>query len=267
MQSFAELFQQDAVDTYWSDAKRPLACLMFLFPLLVVYEVGVLWIGGDQHQLLRNGADYWMRGGLQSLGADVSFLLPLLICTGLLGWHGIRKYPWSVSRETFYGMFGESLLFAFALVIVGQLHDLAFQRWTEVPQLNQVVAAADANIQAPRSVVLAVCFVGAGVYEEVMFRLCLLPAMFGAFRLTGMANGWAAFLAVFITSLCFSSAHYIGAAADQFPLFSFTFRAVAGLFFATLYLLRGFGITVGCHAFYDLLVGVVMQPEISSTAS
>ena len=49
--------------------------------------------------------------------------------------------------------------------------------------------------------------------------------------------------------------------ADRSSLrFSFVFRAVAGLMFGVLFLRRGFGVTVGAHALYDLLVGVVMQP-------
>jgi hypothetical protein len=41
-------------------------------------------------------------------------------------------------------------------------------------------------------------------------------------------------------------------------LFSFVFRATAGVFFAGLFVVRGFGITVGSHAAYDLLVGILI---------
>jgi hypothetical protein len=36
----------------------------------------------------------------------------------------------------------------------------------------------------------------------------------------------------------------------------FAFRVVAGLLFSVLYAVRGFGITVGTHACYDVLVGI-----------
>jgi hypothetical protein len=36
----------------------------------------------------------------------------------------------------------------------------------------------------------------------------------------------------------------------------FVFRTVAGLYFTLLFVLRGFGVAVGAHAGYDVLVGV-----------
>jgi len=64
---------------------------------------------------------------------------------------------------------------------------------------------------------------------------------------------------ILVTSLLFSAAHYLGPAADSFTLFSFVFRTLAGMFFAVLFVMRGFGITVGAHAGYDLIVGIVLK--------
>jgi membrane protease YdiL (CAAX protease family) len=239
----------DAETDYWSSAKRPFACLVFLFPLLLFYEIGVLWLGGSNAEAVRNGADFWMRGGLRQLGLDFAFLLPALVVAGLLGWHVHGKYRWRVSLDTLGGMLAESLLFAFGLMVLGQLQDLLFQRW-DLPPLAAMGRSA--------AVARAVSFVGAGVYEEVLFRLLLLPAFYLGFRASRLSIGWAAGLAVLSSSLVFSLAHYIGPSADGFSLFSFTFRTLAGLFFAILFCLRGFGITVGCHAAYDLLVGVLL---------
>ena len=50
----------------------------------------------------------------------------------------------------------------------------------------------------------------------------------------------------------------MGPAADTFTMFSFAFRAMAGVFFAGLFVVRGFGITAGSHAAYDLLAGVLI---------
>jgi membrane protease YdiL (CAAX protease family) len=92
-----------------------------------------------------------------------------------------------------------------------------------------------------------------------MFRLVLLPACYGLFRISQIPVRWSAVLAILATSLTFSLAHYMGAETEKFLLFSFTFRTIAGLFFAALFVFRGFGITVGCHAAYDLLVGVLLE--------
>ena len=66
-------------------------------------------------------------------------------------------------------------------------------------------------------------------------------------------------VAVLTTSLAFSLAHYVGPAAEAFDLFTFTFRTIAGAFFAVLFVTRGFGVAVGTHAAYDLLVGILLN--------
>lgn len=238
-----------ANEGYWFEARQPLVCLVFLAPLLMVYELGVLSIGGNQPELIRNGADYWMRSGLSQLGFTHTFLLPALIVGTLLVWHICCKHPWKVSGETLIGMFAESLLFAFCLIVLGQVQDLAFQRLSQ-PEMLFIEQESASRV---------VSFVGAGVYEEVMFRLLLLPLCYLLFRGMMLQVRWSAILAIISTSLIFSFAHYVGAAGDQFSVFSFTFRTIAGLFFAGLFFLRGFGITVGAHATYDIIVGVMLE--------
>lgn len=236
---------------YWNETHRPLTCLVFLAPLLAAYEVGVLWLGGRDPDAIRNGADSWLRSGLELLGLNQPWLLPAMIIVGLLVWHLARQEPWKVSVETMTGMLAESLLFAFALIVLGQIQSYGLRQW-------HATTAPAAAIGSERLAALAVIYVGAGIYEEVLFRLCLLPACSGIFRCGGLATGWASALAIVATSLAFSLAHYVGPAGEEFRLFTFGFRAVAGLFFAALFVLRGFGITVGAHAAYDLIVGLVM---------
>lgn len=236
---------------YWAQARQPLACLIFLAPLLITYELGVVLVGGPNTDVLRNGADYWMRNWLFQAGLGHALLLPLLVVVLLLGWQIVGKFPWRCSMDTFLGMSAESLLFAFCLVVAGQMQGAMFQNWL---QLDLQLASEYQPVLTP-----LITYVGAGVYEEVLFRLCLLPACYGLFRLSRLSPKWSTLMAVLFTSLIFSFAHYIGASGDDFTLFSFSFRTLAGIFFAGLFVLRGFGITVGCHAAYDLIVGIFMR--------
>ena len=64
-------------------------------------------------------------------------------------------------------------------------------------------------------------------------------------------------IAVVVTSVLFSAAHYAGVHGETFDWFSFCFRFLAGAFFAVLFVFRGFGIAAGTHALYDIFVGVV----------
>jgi membrane protease YdiL (CAAX protease family) len=63
-------------------------------------------------------------------------------------------------------------------------------------------------------------------------------------------------VAVTTTSLLFAAAHYVGPYGDPFNGFTFLFRSLAGVFFSILFVYRGFGITAGTHAAYDILVGL-----------
>lgn len=253
--------RSDQVLPYWNETREPLACLIFLVPILVAYEVGVLWLSGEGEPGIRNGADFWMRNWLQNVGIK-AFVLPLILVGVLLSWHRYGQFPWRISRETLVGMFAESLLLAVCLLFLAQLQDMAFQCWfpsdvsiRETMPGQRPLLAIDAALGKRM-----ISFLGAGVYEEVMFRLLLLPVCLLAFtRIFRMPGRWAAVLGVILTSLVFSTAHYVGAGGEVFSLFSFTFRATAGCFFATVFLLRGFGITVGCHALYDVMVGLLIS--------
>jgi Type II CAAX prenyl endopeptidase Rce1-like len=241
---------------YWSGTRKPLACLIFVVPLLVAYEAGVVWLGGPDSDAFRSGADAWLRGGLEYFGLNRPWLVPAMVVVGLLVWHIAQQEPWRISAGMLSGMLGESLLFACVLVVFAQLQSYGLHAW----QTGGAATAAipTAAIPAERVAAMAVIFLGAGIYEEVLFRLCLMPMCHGLFRTSGVRPGLAAFLAAVATSLAFSLAHYVGPAGEPFRLFSFGFRTFAALFFALLFVLRGFGITVGTHAAYDLIVGLML---------
>lgn len=113
-----------AAEEYWTETKRPFSCLLFLAPLLIAYEIGVLWLATGHDELLRNGADVWMRSWLYALGVHQSFILPLVVMGLLLLWNFYGYFHWRVRPETLGGMLAESLIYAFAIVVVGQATDL-----------------------------------------------------------------------------------------------------------------------------------------------
>src|SRR5262245_48987044 len=256
-------------EDYWTQAQRPLAAPLFLLPLLAVYEFGILSLGGDHADLLRNAADCWLRQWLLAAGVMHPWLLPVAVIGLLGGWHLTARHPWRCSPETLVGMLAESLLFAMMLVLVGQGLHFVFEKTGGLLALPP-----DATITSGPGA-RALGFLGAGIYEEVLFRLVLLPACLTAL-LVCLPRREACIAAVCLTSVVFAAAHYVepggggwvaavpGAlerVADGATLrFSFAFRALAGALFGVLFLRRGFGVTVGAHALYDLLVGVVMQP-------
>ena len=245
---------------YWQQSRLPWPSLVFLMPMLVAYEVGVLWVGGPNAAEIRSGADIWLRGGLEAIGLGIGWLPPLLVVLGLLVWQWVEQHPWRVSWETLAGMFAESVIFAFILLLVGQLQSRVFS-WSITHSDAAVDAARLTAALTPADVATlarALGYVGAGIYEEVLFRLALLPPTTALLRQPALLRRWATPLAVLVTSLLFAAAHHAGPSGESFDLFRFCFRTLAGGIFAALFVQRGFGITVASHALYDLLVGVLL---------
>ena len=97
---------------------------------------------------------------------------------------------------------------------------------------------------------------GAGLYEELLFRVILVAGLVALFRRFGASNVPAGILATVLGALIFSAFHYIGPYGDPLQLGSFAFRTIAGVLFSALYLTRGFGITAWTHALYDVFLTV-----------
>jgi membrane protease YdiL (CAAX protease family) len=70
-------------------------------------------------------------------------------------------------------------------------------------------------------------------------------------------------LSVLVSAALFSAHHHIvfvnGQLSSSAPFnwAEFMFRTIAGVYFAALFAIRGFGITAGTHAFYDILATII----------
>lgn len=229
---------------YLNESRRPLVSLVFVLPLILVYEGGVWVLGPDA---IRNGADVLLRQMLGVLGFGQYLLLPLLLCGLLLGWHHTTHQPWRLSPSVLPIMWVEALVWGVGLLIV-------FQLLQGVVAMHMQVAVAD-TAESPGNMARVVAFCGAGLYEEMLFRLILLSGMIGLVRAVGGTPKATTIAAVIVTSLVFSAAHYqpFTPAGEQFQWFTFIFRFLAGVYFSVLFLRRGFGIAAGAHALYDIL--------------
>ena len=113
--------------------------------------------------------------------------------------------------------------------------------------------------------------IGAGIYEELVFRLiliCVLMVLFqNVFRFNHKNS---IILSVLLSAALFSAHHHIDFftgqiyPAGQFSWTQFGFRTIAGVYFAVLFAIRGFGITAGTHAFYDIIATIINAAFFSS---
>jgi hypothetical protein len=235
---------------YFSATRHPWPNLLFLLPLLLAYEAGILWLGGTHPEALRNGADSWLRWGLEELGVEAFYWAPALLVVAFLAW-GLfcRTRTPKHMLGTGFGMLVESVLFAAGLW--GLSRGLG-------PLLDDL--GIRLSVGPEKQWEHLITFVGAGIYEEVLFRLLLILALGCLLRLAEVPTALSAPLVTLASALVFAAAHHLGPYGEAFNGYYFLFRALAGCYFAVLYQVRGFGIAVGTHVGYDVLVGVVLAP-------
>jgi membrane protease YdiL (CAAX protease family) len=95
--------------------------------------------------------------------------------------------------------------------------------------------------------------IGAGVYEELVFRLAAFTILnIMLVDLLRLEKTPAYLLILVASSVLFASYHYWSPMSAPFRWPDYIFRAAAGIYFGALFMVRGFGVTAGCHAAYDI---------------
>lgn len=241
---------------YLLATRHPWPSLVFLLPLLAVYEGGVMWLGGNRADSFRNGADAWLRWGLEAFGFHQFYAAPAVVIGVLLFWSWWRwkERPGDLLGTTFAMAF-ESFLWAIGLWLISRNFGLILDRAGLLDHLVPLSCSTVSNDSLAR----IITFVGAGIYEEVLFRLGLYCGLYWLFRLTLMPGILAILSAMLLSTLAFAAAHHIGPYGEPMDPYVFSFRVLAGLYFVLIYQLRGFGVAVGSHAGYDVLVGVSLS--------
>lgn len=221
--------------------------ILFALPLLLGYEALAAGLARPGKPELRNGADAILRSAFTAVAGrrgSILFIAVIVIAGLVLVVRDHRRSKDHLRLGVFAGMLAESAVLAglFGIVIgvttaklLGSLHVLS---------LGPIERTS-----WPTRLMLSL---GAGLYEELFFRVLLVTGIAAAARgLLGLGTRASGVIAAVAGALIFSAFHYIGPYGDRLELPSFVFRALSGLAFSGLYLLRGFGITAWTHALYD----------------
>jgi hypothetical protein len=222
------------ITSYIKQSELPLHSLVFLLPAMVLFELGMSFHPSDPI------AFRLLQIFFRQLGATGRFVPLLSVVAILLTWHIVRKDPWEIRFETLWGMLLESLMLALPLLALG----ISVSRWRiHIPLAGEMLPWENN----------AVLSLGAGVYEEFVFRMGLMTLISILAADVFKLHKWLSnLLMVSASAVLFSLYHYLG--AETFQMQSFVFRTVAGVYFGVLFLTRGFGITAGCHVLYDIIV-------------
>lgn len=232
---------------------------MFALPLFLLYEGLAAALAGSGGTVgVRNAADVVLKtpfvmfsGGRGSLAF---FATVMAICVFLVV-RDLRRTRDQPRPKTFLLMLVESAVLALLLgIVVGTLT----QRLLGVLTALATQTGGASPLEAMGASTRLMLALGAGLYEELLFRVLLVGGMAAGLRWLLAGRPLAAgIIAAIAGALIFSAFHYVGEFGDRFTLSSFTYRAIAGLAFSGLYLTRGFGITAWTHALYDVYVMVL----------
>jgi membrane protease YdiL (CAAX protease family) len=234
----------DEPRTYWDAVRRPLQILAFLLPLIILYEFALVFVLQSQenvrtvlaHRYLLDFFDAFRiapRGALHLGG--------IAIVVVLLVWHVLERRPWRVSIRVCGIMAAESLALTLPLIVLWQVIARAaaaeFGPAAEPPLLQGLNLWSKVGIS-----------IGAGLYEELLFRMLLIAVIHTLLVDVGKASDkLGAGIAILVSAAAFTAYHRLGSSSEMAFLF------LAGVYFGCVYVIRGFGIVVGTHAFYDIL--------------
>jgi hypothetical protein len=217
--------------------------LILIFPLLIIYQLGVLLT----YPML-NGADFVsgiLFGQLRFTQPQYLFFV-LLVTLGFLATVVMLRRRQPFQTRIVVPIVLESTIYALTM---GSLIVLVM---TKVFGISPQLAAA---VEQQGVLARVVMSLGAGVYEELVFRLGLLG---GLFYLGDRVFRWGKWLslaiALLLSAVAFSAAHHVPPYGDPLRLDVFTFRALAGVFFGLLFWFRGLAVAVYTHALYDVYV-------------
>ena len=244
---------------YFADTQRPIYTLLLTLPFLIVYELGVL-IGGYHGNFSINGGDWIIRLFFSNIvsmhGATLSILVMGVI---FLIYSARQGASWKWNTSTYVFTLLESVIWAVLLVfIAGAVNRMFFM---SVPGPENANNGDLFGLKAVGNWFQRITlFCGAGVFEELVFRVMLLLPLYWFISYSdriGKIRGIIA--ASIISALIFSAFHYriFTGSGDNFSVTSFTFRFLAGLYFTALVYGRNFGVAVASHAVYDIIVGIV----------
>ena len=250
-------------DSYLDRTARPIYAIAFLLAFIIFYEIGTFLISPQalsqsySSQTPRVVSFLWLQDLLSYVGfSEIAAWIaaPLAVIIILLAMQITSHSKWYVNLKDFLPMTIECIMLSVPLIILSLLLNQSAP--------PQVAALAGSFQQAPANPLFVeiVTAIGAGIYEELVFRLILICLLMIVFQdVFGLSRSNAILFSVIVSAALFSAHHHfyfvngIFAFAEAFSASRFTFRTIAGIYFAGLFAVRGFAITAGCHAFYDII--------------
>jgi len=240
---------------YFRISAEPWHILLFLTPFIIFHELASAGIiGGGMSETLE-AQDMLVR--FFDLFGVIGLHLPAVaLVVTLLMQHVLSKAKWGIQPGVLLAMLAESAFLTGPLIVIAIVLSTLVPA-AMLPQVAPVIGDSAAGLSTFEGFYLAF---GAGLYEEMLFRLVLITVLhFFVTDVLGFKHKTGLIVAVALSSIAFAVHHDSVMIQGQGVQWQRAiFYTLAGVYFGVLFLARGFGIAVGAHLMYDLLVLVVM---------
>ncbi len=241
---------------YFRSIKAPFYSVFLILPLMLAYEVMIIWFQFDSGHYMRNAADVWVKYFIRHLGAHGAFAFGILILLFVsFGFVSMVRQKQDLNIKYAFLAVLESSIYAWILALVAT-------RLTSFMLVHLTLSEA-----ARTKLVLSI---GAGVYEELLFRALgygfATYVLMQLFRFPDrntkkevqrqLVNQRVEIeikiIAALVSSLLFAWLHNV----SSFSLtdYSTLYRFCMGILFCLLYEFRGLGVAVWTHTLYDVIL-------------
>lgn len=281
-------------DSYLDRTSRPIYAIAYLLFFIVLYEIGTILVSPEalseaiSQSQVRVVAFVWIKNLLGHLGFTERmswFATPLAVIVILLGLQITSRTRWFVRARDFIPMTVECIVLAIPLIVLSLALNSSIN--TAVPSesaslrpfvescassTNTSESPIPLSVQSEQTtgrrssglLIDIVTGIGAGIYEELVFRLILIILLMLLFQdIMHFKRNTSIVLSVVISAALFSAHHHIFFLngridiGESFSMARFVFRSIAGVYFAILFAIRGFGIAAGSHAFYNIIAALL----------
>ena len=275
-------------DSYLDRTSRPIYAIIYLLGFIILYEIGTFLFSSEVLSKSLGTSQrvisfIWVQDFLGCLGfsAPMAWVAtPFVVIIILLALQITSRSSWRVYPKDFIPMTIECVLLAIPLIVLGMAlnnsvtkqEDIAFGQATSgaycsatsAVAVEQEGSASDTTgmqeMSQPGVMAKIITAIGAGIYEELVFRLILICLLMLFFQdILHLTRNNSIVLSVLISAFLFSAHHHIHfingrfGFGEPFAIIPFTFRVLAGVYFAGIFAMRGFAIVAGAHAFYDII--------------
>ncbi len=238
----------NSIRDYFRNTNTLLYSYLISLPLLLLYEVLIFLSQPDSEQIVRISVDVWIKTLFSNFSNDVlSITLIFVALLGIVVLYRERYKLNTLKTGYFFAMLIEASAYAFLLALIIS---------TTVSSLVQI--SAQGTVESLSTLQQLALSLGAGLYEELFFRVILVSALLFIFKYLFKTPWFRYAAAMILAALLFSLVHYIGPFADNFAFGSFLFRFLFGLALNAIYIWRGFGMAAWTHAIYDIMVVAYM---------